>query len=289
MLLLPPHSQSVWSEHPSPTHSMPQLGTDLWWSGPGKTLDLGTQKQCGYPGRVTMAFIGTKYTQKQPTLLTEVQLIELPQPPPHHSSQVGAKWMSHSPTPWHNLALDLRWMETKEKIQPRAAFEQSQRHLTGSTSVSAQTPYISTIPLGQSPSEGRRGNIHLKGTEPAQAQLSGLSVKQLGNNLGASDDGHLSEMISHVTPWVVSSSSKTSRTPYQGDSKSADMKDVTGIHIKSSPPLKGTETQFTRTLLHKNTFKSAPVAVSSKFIETKLNKMKRQRNCSPNWKSKRKK
>lgn len=143
---------------------------------------------------------------------------------------------------------------TKEKIQPRAAFEQSQRHLTGSTSVSAQTLYISTIPLGQSPSEGRRENIHLKGTEPAQAQPSGLSIKQLGNNLGASDDGHLSE-ISHVTPWEVSSSSKTSRTPYQGDSKSADMKDMTGIHIKSSPPPQRhwRHTVYTRTLLHKNT------------------------------------
>ena len=132
-----------------------------------------------------------------------------------------------------------------------AAFEQSQRHLTGSTSVSAQTPDISTLPLGKSPSEGRRENIHLKGTEPAQAQPSGLSIKQLGNNLGASDDGHWSKMMSHVTPWDVSSSSKTSHTPYQGDS----MKGMTGIHIKSSSPPQRhwRHTVYTRTLLHKNT------------------------------------
>lgn len=70
--------------------------------------------------------------------------------------------------------------------------------------------------------------------------------------------------------------------PYQGDSKPADMKDVTGIHIKSSLPLKGTgDTQSTQGHSYIRTlFKSAPVAVSSKFIETKLNKMKRQRNCS---------
>lgn len=135
----------------------------------------------------------------------------------------------------------------KEKIQPRAAFEQSQRHWTGSTSVSAQTRGISTLPLGQSPSEGRRENIHLKGTEPAQAQPSGLSIKKLWNNLGASDDGHWSKMMSHVTPWEVSISSKTSHTPYQGDSGRQIWKTWLASTANPALPLKGTgDTQSTQ-------------------------------------------